>query len=228
MDSTAIKWGQAMSLNLKPKKNVLVLKPKKKDSTLSLTPKKKLRPRKQNTHIQNVITQYITDFHGVIYSHINKTAKRFPVLQREEIIEDMYSRFCEKFTAAIVNRTIQLWCINGKMMNVYIQQMVKNIGIDMIRTTFKHEGPSKRISLQDTDDNAAYSLASYHQPTINGEYAVMLQELYNKASAKLKEYNPDGYKLMQQLLDPQSNVNLSSPKVYNLKREFIAILESLK
>ena len=98
----------------------------------------------------------------------------------------------------------------------------------------KHEGYTRTHFINDDSsdtfenitDSATYD--DHASPYVDGEYACSVQQLFTLASERLKEYNPDGYALMLKLLDPKAKINLSSPKVHNLKREFKAILESLR
>lgn len=188
--------------------------------------------------VTDIIQHYISEFQNIVKARIGRAMRKYPSLRRSDIAEEMFAQFCANFTSAITTRKLQLWKANDKMINVYIQRMIENIIIDTLRRLSKHEAKRQRpsISTANFSDEENLSFVTYLKEAkcklntprlVDGEYAVIVQDLFDKAVIELKGYNPKGYELLKQLLDPEADVNLSSPVVHALKREFVAILKSL-
>jgi len=234
-----------MPLKLIPKTKHLKLKPKR----LMLKPRKTI-PRRTIRESQRKIEEYIKEFSNIIFRRIRSACYRFPkLLGDSDAVDELHSIALEKFTKAIRERYIQLWRANDKMINVYIQRMVERLIIDKIRRQRRYherfitKQDSNRISPErhgvltgagtegDRHLNKSHACIQHNfvlQRPTSTEDQLITKELFFEILKRLGKYNPEGKELLLQLLDPNIDISMSSPRVHALKREVKVIMEALR
>lgn len=187
------------------------------------------------------IVGYLTKFNKMIMGKIFKAQAKFTCLQNDEAKEEILSVFKFKFTKAIIERQIQLWRVNHKMMNTYINVMLHNIISDEIEKRekeFKQHVYMSAISQQNnktTDSildklirNGARTNISINDDFPNGEELLIAKETIRDVMIVLRKLDKGQYILLKKLMTPGNDVYPTSPQVLQLRKRIKEIMEQLR
>jgi hypothetical protein len=151
--------------------------------------------------------------------------------------EELNAKFQMKFSRAIIDRSIQLWRVTDKSMNLYIQTMVDRLITDEVRARSKEQSYCKDLHMlmENTDvilDDVGNNPVPMGWLSMNrfsdAESDMLTQELWERVLANLEQYEPEKLPLLRKILDTSSEVSFSSPSVHALKVTIKAILEDLR
>lgn len=233
------------------RKNLMPLIPKKKQSKLiprirhkTITqPIKKIDRQRDTIHqlyMGRLINTYLDMFGNIINGRINRAITRFRCLQqcnRAEMHEELYCKFKVKFAKAILERTIQLWRVTDRSMNVYIQRMIDRLIFDEVRSKSREYATRLDLHAITADPNIIIDDIANHSVSnewlslnrfSNAETDLLTKELYARLIQELEKYEPDKIPILMKIIDPNIDTNFSSPSVHSLKTTIKAILRDLR
>ena len=129
-----------------PKKHGLV---PKKAAVIAATKKNINNNPRKDSHLHRMIGYYLKTFNNIISSRINRAVSKFRCLRinPNEMKEELNAKFQMKFSRAIIDRSIQLWRVTDKSMNLYIQTMVDRLITDEVRAKSKEQSYCKDLHL---------------------------------------------------------------------------------
>jgi hypothetical protein len=191
---------------------------------------------RKDKHLHDMITYYLKTFSNIINGRINKAINKYRCLQVRpaEMKEELIAKFQMKFSRAIIDRSIQLWRVTDKSMNVYIQTMVDRLITDEVRTKTREQSHCKDLTIVLEDPDILFNNINNNiAPTswlngVNAESDMLVQELWEMVLTNLEKYEPDKLPILRRVLDPNTEVNFSSPSVHALKITIKAILKDLR
>ena len=223
--------------------------------------KRRTRPKvttRRNSFTDSEIVRILLDFDNVVNGRIAYYSNQFSCLNNPDAKADIKSELALKLTAAIRNRTIQLFKVTDSMMNVLIQRMVNNLIIDRLREVKKghhdsdisiashdHGGEesTKGVVLRAGNTNIVASMQieiagggtndnAYRSFSYddNIEYLMEIRSLNKQV---LEQLDPANRMLYLRLLraDPNGDgpqIRMNSPSVIRLKEEVKAILKWIR
>jgi hypothetical protein len=227
-----------------PKKSTLVPKkrgllPKKAAIIAAASNMPMKNHARQDSHLHRMIGYYLKTFNNIISSRINRAVSKFRCLRinPNEMKEELNAKFQMKFSRAIIDRSIQLWRVTDKSMNLYIQTMVDRLITDEVRARSKEQSYCKDLHMlmENTDvilDDVGNNPVPMGWLSMNrfsdAESDMLTQELWERVLANLEQYEPEKLPLLRKILDTSSEVSFSSPSVHALKVTIKAILEDLR
>ena len=198
---------------------------------------------KKDHHLHKMITHYLKMFDNIINGRISHAISKYRCLQVQslDVKEELHAKFQMKFSRAIIDRSIQLWRVTNKSMNVYISTMVDRLITDEIRSKSREQAYCKNINtvkengvenfdivMDAVSSNSALAGWLGTSRFSDAESDMMTQELWEKVLENLAKYEPEKLPILRKVLDPDTEVNFSSPSVHSLKLTIKAILEDLR
>lgn len=230
-------------LGLRPKRSAIVatktlLKPKQSAIRAAKT-FEIITKRPVDKFLHGKITYFLKTFNNIIVSRISRAINKYKCLQVRpaEMREELIAKFQMKFSRAIIDRSIQLWRVTDKSMNVYIQTMVDRLITDEIRSKSREQTYCKDLNIIVEDPDIIINNVGNNPVPMgwlgmnkfsDAESNMLTQELWENVLDNLAKYEPDKLPILRKVMDPDTDVNFSSPSVHSLKMTIKAILKDLR
>lgn len=201
---------------------------------------------RKETYINSKIVYYVKKFTDNMHKAINEAQRKWTCLSPDHIHQDLMSKMTLKITDAIANRKVSLWRTNDKVINVYIQGIIRTTILDEVRYRRKQDEnivDSSILLMDENNDKGGPSCPSFISNALADDrdmtgltmkrfftgYEYLCAELlYNKILKRLSKTNPKGKELFIKMVMGQDKINYSSQEVADLREEIKLIIKKIQ